>query len=243
MVLPRMHTQMPTIYLFDIDGTLVSTGGVGRRALEAAFAQRYGQPGNFGFGFDGMTDRAIVALALQELRPAVAGGDYESEIDSLLDLYTVALAAETQSSAHSFVVHDGAPDVLDALEPVRQRRAAVVGLGTGNIRRGAEIKLGAVGLYERFAFGGFGCDHHDRARLLAVGAARGAALLGRDLANCNVLVVGDTPKDVAAARAIGAACLAVATGRYSQAELRASGADYTAPTLASPEALRVLLRS
>lgn len=243
-----MPLQRPTIYLFDIDGTLVSTGGVGRRALEAAFSNRYGEKGLFDFSFDGMTDRAIVALALRSLSLAGArrldpddADALGAEIDHLLDLYVSALTLETQAAAATFIVHEGARAALDALEGARVGSGAALGLGTGNIRRGAEIKLGAVGLYSRFAFGGFGCDHQDRAEILSVGAARGAGLLGRDVRDCRVLVIGDTPKDVAAARAIGATCLGVATGRFSEAELRESGAHHTAASLASPEAIRVLL--
>lgn len=228
----------PTIYLFDIDGTLVSTGGVGRRALEAAFRSRYGAEGHFSFGFDGMTDRAIVDIALQAAQLPLDAAEYEAEIDLILDLYVSALVEEAAASASTFVVHDGAPSVLQQLQA---RQGYAVGLGTGNIRRGAQIKLGAVGLFDHFRFGGFGCDHADRAQLLAIGAARGAALLGRDVRDCDVVVIGDTPKDVAAARAIGASCLGVATGRFSAQELRDSGAHYAAETLASPEALRVLL--
>ena len=236
-----MPAQHPRIYLFDIDGTLVSSGGVGRRALESAFALRYGNPGAFNFPFDGMTDRAIVSMALRDLGLTLGEHDLQAEIDAVLDDYVLALAGETQKSAHAFVVHEGAPEVLDALQAGGAQSRGVIGLGTGNIRKGAAIKLGAVGLYDRFTFGGFGCDHHDRAQLLAVGAARGAALLGRGVNECEVVVIGDTPKDVAAARAIGATSLAVATGRYSQSELRACGADHTAASLASPEALQVLL--
>lgn len=244
MVSPSgMAVQKPTIYLFDIDGTLVSAAGVGRRALQAAFTQRYGHPGKLDFGFDGMTDRTIVDMALQQMDPPIPQAQREAEIDAILDLYVAALKLEAKSAAHQFVVLEGAPAVLDALVPLTLQRTGVVGLGTGNIRKGAEIKLETVGLYKRFAFGGFGCDHHKRAALLAVGAARGAALLGHHVSACRVLVIGDTPKDVAAARDIGATCLAVSTGRFTQTELRASGAHHTAPSLASAEAMRVLLPS
>ena len=96
-----------------------------------------------------------------------------------------------------------------------------LGLGTGNMREGARIKLGHAGIYHRFSFGGFGDDSIDRPEILAAGAQRGAAHLGLPLPACRVVVVGDTPKDVAAAQAIGAECIAVATGMHSVAELEA----------------------
>lgn len=234
----------PTIYLFDIDGTLVDTAGAGRRALALAFERRYGRADGLDFSFDGMTDRAIVAIGLAALQPhglvdAWASREAkQAEIDALLEGYVEALRREVEAEAHRFVVYEG---VSHAVDLVRERAEGVVGLGTGNIRKGAALKLEAVGLYERFAFGGFGCDHEDRAQLLAVGAARGAALLGRDVSDCRVLVIGDTPKDVAAAHAIGARCLGVATGRFGVAELKQAGADDVADSLATAEARRALV--
>lgn len=233
-----LQTVRPIIYLFDIDGTLVTTAGAGRKALSAAFVQRYGSSDGLQFPFDGMTDRAIVSLALQAMGSPLAGAELNKEIDVVLDAYVLQLALVAHATSSAFAVYDGVVAVLDQ---VAAGRRGVMGLGTGNVRRGAEIKLTAVDLFHRFAFGGFGCDHHDRAALLAVGANRGAALLGLPLADCDVLVVGDTPKDVAAAHGIGARCLAVATGSYSTAELEAAGADVTVPTLTDPRALAALL--
>jgi phosphoglycolate phosphatase-like HAD superfamily hydrolase len=87
------------------------------------------------------------------------------------------------------------------------------------------MKLTRLGLYHRFAFGGFGCDHEDRPRLLHAGAARGAAHLGASLGACRLVVIGDTPRDVAAARAIGAESVAVATSAFTVEALRAAGAS------------------
>jgi phosphoglycolate phosphatase-like HAD superfamily hydrolase len=105
-----------------------------------------------------------------------------------------------------------------------RERGAAVGLGTGNVREGARLKLGRVGLFEHFDFGGYGCDAEDRAEVIRIGAERGASALGRTLSECRVVVIGDTPKDVAAAQAIGAECVGVATGSYSVDALLACGA-------------------
>jgi len=212
--------RTPTVLLFDIDGTLVSTGGAGRRALERAFeafASRRDACDAFDFG--GMTDRAIVRRGLV----ATGREPAESAIDAVLDLYLGFLDDEVRRTPR-YVVHDG---VLDALDAASMAERVAIGLGTGNIRRGAALKLAPRRLFERFSFGGFGCDHEDRPSLLRIGATRGAAALGVPFEECRVVVIGDTPRDIAAANAIGAECIAVATGGDSLEALRACG-----PTLA-----------
>src|SRR6185436_15306118 len=120
------------------------------------------------------------------------------------------------------------------------RDGIAIGLGTGNLRRGAELKLERAGLAQHFTFGGFGCDHEDRPAIVRIGAERGAALLGTTLDACRVVVIGDTPRDVEAARAIGADSLAVATGGIPPDELSAAGATWALPDLAQPGVVNVL---
>lgn len=230
----------PLIYLFDIDGTLVTTAGSGRKALSAAFKQRYGSCTGLDFNFDGMTDRVIVSDALAAMGLHFSDANLNPEIDAVLEDYTAELSSLALATNNSFEVCQGVHEVLDH---VHVGGLGVVGLGTGNIRKGAQIKLAAVNLYHRFAFGGFGCDHRDRTELLSVGAKRGADLLRMPLDQCDVLVIGDTPKDIAAAHGIGARCLAVATGNYSVAQLTAAGSDVSVATLTDPRALAVLLPS
>jgi phosphoglycolate phosphatase len=207
----------PTVVLFDVDGTLVTTPGCGRRALERAFADRYGTSAVLrDVRLDGMTDRGIARAGLTALGEAADGDAAERAIDALLATYVPLLEDEIRASG-ALRLHRGVQEALDALPGV------AVGLGTGNIRPGARAKLGAVGVFERFAFGGFGCDHEDRAALLRIGAGRGARALGVALAACRIVVVGDTPRDVAAARAIGAVAVGVASARFGVAELVASG--------------------
>ncbi|HXX30304.1 MAG TPA: HAD family hydrolase [Myxococcaceae bacterium] len=228
----------PTILLFDVDGTLVTTGGVGRRALELAFERAHGRrDACSGFRFDGMTDRAIVRGGL-----AALGREATPEaIDALLALYLEVLAEEVAAApSATYRVHAGMEQILDA---ARGRGEVAVGLGTGNIREGARIKLERVGLFDRFAFGGFGCDHEDRPTLLRRGAERGAGHLGVRLGAGRVVVIGDTPKDVLAARAIGAESVAVATGSFTVAELAAAGATHAFATLAVAGALEAVLQS
>ncbi len=226
---------MSVVVLFDIDGTLITTGGVGRRAIELAFEELFGSKDACShFGFDGMTDRAIARQGL-----AALGREPTSEdIDRLIGVYvrhlerTVAAAPD-----HSYRIHDG---MLEAIA-LCERRGFAVGLGTGNIREGARLKLARVGIFERFAFGGFGDDHEERDRLLAAGKRRGAERLGRAFDETHVVVIGDSPRDVSAAKAIGAACVGVGTGSSSAARLRELGATVAFDSLAAPGALDALL--
>lgn len=224
----------PTVLLFDIDGTLLSTGGAGRRAIERAFERRVGnRDACAGFSFAGMTDRAIARGGLQAVGREVT----EAEIDALLAVY-VELLAEEMARTQNARIHDG---MIAALDAAAARGGTAIGLGTGNIRAGAQAKLGHMGIFDRFAFGGFGCDHEHRDKLLRIGATRGAAALGASLEACRVVVIGDTPKDIAAAHAIGAESIAVATGSYDVAALAASGPTHAFDNLAAAGALAALL--
>lgn len=214
----------PTVYLFDIDGTLLATGGAGRRAMEKAFAALTGRADACsGFSFAGMTDRAIARAGLLAVSESVTA----ERIDALLDAYLQSLAAEVTASRGYQVL----PGVQEVLGRLQGRTPCAIGLGTGNIRPGARIKLQRGALEPHFDFGGFGCDHEDRAELLRIGAERGAARLGRPRAACRVIVIGDTVRDVAAALAIGAECIGVGTGGTALGELQQAGAVAVYPDL------------
>ena len=225
--------KRPTIHLWDIDGTLVSSGGAGRRAMQRAFAQVTGASEHGDFEYAGMTDRLIARTGIR--RAGLA--DDEAAIDRLIEVYLGILAQAVPNEMGYRVL----PGVREALDATRGADGVAVGLGTGNVRRGARIKLERVGLFGEFSFGGFGCDHEDRAELLRVGAERGAAELGAPLASCRVIVIGDTTRDVDAARRLGVECLAVGTGGTSVDDLRAAGATWAVDDLVAPDALAVLL--
>lgn len=224
----------PTVLLFDVDGTLITTGGAGRRAIERAFSALHGGDGALAFSLGGMTDRGIVRAGLRERGLP----DGEAAIDALLEHYLVHLGDEV-SRAESYGAHPGVRELLDAAQALGDD--VTVGLGTGNIARGAELKLARVDLWHRFSFGGFGSDHEERAEILRIGAERGAERLGLPRAACRVVAIGDTPRDVAAAHAAGAVCVGVATGSYSTAQLREAGADAVFATLAAPGAAEAVL--
>ncbi len=228
----------PTIFLFDIDGTLIRTRGVGKRALVRALAQ-HGAVDCATFPFAGMTDRLIVRRSLQIAGRAQVD---ESVIDAVLADYVAALREEVAAAPDGdYQIHSGVGAALDAVASAAGPVA--VGLGTGNIRAGAEIKLGRVGLAGRFAFGGFGDDAEARAELLRIGAARGARRLDEPPERCRVVVIGDTPSDIEGAKAIGAECLAVATGPFEPEQLRAHEPEHVLRDLAAPGALQALLDS
>ena len=222
----------PTVLLFDIDGTLITTGGAGRRAIDRAFAQLHGRPDACStFSFSGMTDRAIARLGLQ----AIGRESTEGAIDELISTYVRALAEEVVSTPpDTYRVHAG---MHDAIAQGRKHGMAI-GLGTGNVKEGARIKLERVGLFGEFAFGGFGDDHELRPELIRRGAERGLEHLG--VREARVVVIGDTPKDIHAAHAIGAECLAVATGGFTIEQLREAGGLHVFASLAAPGAMEAL---
>jgi phosphoglycolate phosphatase-like HAD superfamily hydrolase len=226
------------VYLFDVDGTLVHAAGAGRRAFERAVADLHGAIDGAlaGLRLDGMTDRLIVRESM-----AILGLPFDdASCDRLLARYVKHLAEEITGPGYRVL-----PGVVAVLEALRQR-SALVGLCTGNVVDGARLKLARGGLDAYFdwsgsAVCGFADDGEARERLVEAALRRAAARLGRAIRPGEALVIGDTPKDVAAARHTGVPVLAVATGRYGVEALRETGADHVVESLESAEALRFLL--
>ena len=223
-----------TVFLFDIDGTLITTGGAGRRAMAKAFGAVCNDPTALdGVKLGGMTDRLILKAGFKTV-----GRPFTEELyREVMDVYLEHLREEVRLS-EGYVVYEG---VMEAVEACRAHPASATGLGTGNIEAGARIKLKRSGLDEYFAFGGFGSDAEERAALIEAGAQRGADALGEKRGDVNVVVIGDTPRDVHAAHAIGARCICVATGSYTFEELVEASADAVFPTLSAPGALEAIL--
>jgi phosphoglycolate phosphatase len=225
----------PTVLLYDIDGTLISTAGAGRRAIERAFEERFGRRDVLDFPFDGMTDPVIVRMGLRRL--GMDGAALEREVEPTLTAYIQVLTAVC-ATASDFRVH---PGIEAALALTVGRDGFAVGLGTGNVAAGARLKLERVGLHDHFSFGGYGSDDGDRPTLLRIGAERGAERLRAPLATCRVVVIGDTPKDIAAAHAIGAEAIAVGTGSFGVEALRSYGPKYAFTNLTHPAAATAIL--
>jgi phosphoglycolate phosphatase len=207
------------LVLFDIDGTLLSAGGAGRRAVQTALREVFGSTGPDDYWFDGKTDRQIVRDLMR------ADGHEDAVIDARMDAvllrYLERLRDEVRDPTHPMRVHAGVRELLDALEA---RDDVVIGLLTGNLEAGAHAKLEAVGLNpSRFVIGAFGSDHESRPQLPALAQHRARERFGVDLPGSAVVVIGDTPADIACGQGIGARAIGVATGRYTAAQLRGSG--------------------
>jgi len=219
------------LVLFDIDGTLLSAAGSGRRAINAAFHELFGWIAPADYWFDGKTDRQIV----RELMRSEGHDDaaIDGRMDALLARYLQCLQLELRDPGYRPRLYPGVADLLDALEA---RGDVVVGLLTGNVEPGAHAKLTAVGLDPaRFVIGAFGSDHESRPELPHVAQRRARELLGLDVSGSAIVVIGDTPADIACGRGIGARAIGVATGRYSTAELEAHSPSAVFEDLAATE--------
>jgi phosphoglycolate phosphatase len=205
--------------LFDLDGTLLWTHGAGRRAIHTALLEVLGiEHPAAGFRFDGRTDPEIVRLLA-----AAAGREHGPDVvDAVLSAYVRLLDAELSRPGHQTRTYPGVVELLAELEG---RPDCVVGLLTGNVVDGARMKLRSAGIdIARFRVGAYGSDHGDRAELPAIAQRRVREVLGIEVAGRDVVIVGDTPADVACGRGIGARAIAVATGSYTVPDLLAVGA-------------------
>ncbi|HET8622692.1 MAG TPA: HAD family hydrolase [Gemmatimonadales bacterium] len=211
---------MQKLVLFDIDGTILRSAGAGRRAITAALAEEIGPTvGLERVRFDGKTDPQIVVELLEAA--GHAGPHSKERVQALCARYVGLLEDELASTAGMRLL-PGFPAILDRLE---ETSGVVLGLLTGNLARGAALKLSAVGVNpNRFRVGAFGSDSGHRPDLPAIATRRAAPMFGRVPTGAEVVIIGDTPADVACGRGIGARALAVATGSYGLAELEASGA-------------------
>lgn len=211
------------IFLFDLDGTLIWSGGAGLKALQLASREEFGlQDATSGIVLDGMTDLAIVRAILEPHGLATP-----ENIRRLIQAYLRNLR-RTVSEAEGYRVLKGVCEALDFLEG----QGRLLALATGNVKRGARIKLERGALWHRFRLGGFGSDSEERVRIVKLALLRARRALGDRAARA--IVIGDTPRDISAARGAGLPSLAVATGRYDEATLRQAGADVVLPNLARP---------
>jgi phosphoglycolate phosphatase len=214
------------LVLFDIDGTILLTDGAGRRAIGRALIDLAGTSGPVGdHRFDGKTDPQIV----RELLSLAGHPDAEmpARIQAVCDRYLELLELELASPSQETRVMAGVRELLDELARQEAAGLALVGLLTGNLERGAVLKLRSAGIDpSRFAVGAYGSDAAHRPELPAIARRRAESLSGRSIAGPDVVVIGDTPDDVACARPIGARTVAVATGRYDVSILAAAGATH-----------------
>jgi phosphoglycolate phosphatase len=215
------------LVLFDIDGTLVDTGGAGARSWAWAFEQIFGRQIDIAeHSTAGMTDPAIGRATFREV---MEREPTDEELARLLAGYQ-AVIPDFVASSEEYRVLDGVPQLL-----ARLTEAGVpLGLTTGGLEAVAHAKLGRGGLNRFFLVGGYGSDSEDRVELTRAAVRRGERLLGRTLDLRTVFVVGDTPLDIAAAEGVGAVSVGVASGHYDVAELRAAGPDHVLASLLHP---------
>ena len=225
------------LILFDIDGTLLWTDGAGRRAIQQALVEEMGTAGPIDtYRFDGKTDPQIVRelMTLAEHPEA----EVEERIAAVCRRYVGLLTAELQKPPRNMRLLPGVRELLAALEPHENEGRVLVGLLTGNLAGGAALKLAAVGLDPaRFCVGAYGSDSARRPELPAIAAQRAKERTGRAFSGADIVIVGDTPDDVACARPIGARTVAVATGFYDVTKLRATGAAYVFENLTDTHAV------
>jgi phosphoglycolate phosphatase-like HAD superfamily hydrolase len=227
------------LVLFDIDGTILSTDGAGRRAVHRALEEVFGAAAPEGHEFDGKTDPQIVRELMR--LAGMSAHEIEERLPHALARYLELLRDELgEGAGHAHRVYRGVRDLLDALE---SRDDVLLGLLTGNVRAGALAKLVAVGIEpDRFKVGAFGSDHADRPELPAIARGRAEALLRTTVSGQNVVVIGDTPADMGCGRGIGARAIGVATGRYTVEQLEACAAGVVFADLSDTEAvLRAIL--
>ena len=223
------------LILFDVDGTLLMAGGAGNRALGRALQHTYGlENGLNGIRLDGKTDPQIVREALG--RYGKEASLTRQSLNSLFASYIPFLKDEVATSP-DFRILPGVPELMATLST---QSSIALGLATGNIEEGARIKLDRADLTSFFTFGGYGSDAENRTELIRTAIERGLQEISSASA-VDILLIGDTPRDVVHARTAGVRTLAVATGRYSVESLLAYKPDFVMPNLNCTEQIMEIL--
>ncbi len=212
--------------LFDIDGTLLVTGGAGGVAWQRAFEELHGVEADVAEHTDaGMTDPEIVKIVFRE---AVGREGTPEERSQAVGCYLKHLP-DAVAESDGYRVMPGIEDLLPRLI----EDGLLLGLVTGNIEAAAHIKLARANLNRFFGFGGYGSDSADRTEVTKAALRRAGIVSGGALEGGSCLAVGDTPRDVAAGHGAGIAVAGVATGSYSVEQLREAGAEYALESVAS----------
>ncbi|HEX6154196.1 MAG TPA: HAD family hydrolase [Solirubrobacterales bacterium] len=205
--------------LWDIDSTLLKTGGAGAVAWQRAFRELWEVDADITeHTREGMTDPEIAEIVFRE----VIGRDGSDEERAAAIAGYLSHLQEAVDESEGYELMPGIEEILPRLA----EEGVLLGIVTGNIEAAAHIKLGRGGLNRYFAFGGYGSDARDRTELTKKGVERGEEVAGHPLDPKATIGVGDTPRDVAACHGAGIRVVGVATGRYSVEELRREGADW-----------------
>ncbi len=218
------------LFLFDVDGTLVTAKGAGRAAIDRALQATYGTAGAIdAYDFRGKTDPRIVWDLMRGA--GVPDAVIAAGIAACFAAYVHELEAMIGDGTRVQVM----PGIAEVVRALAARDDALVGLLTGNIEPGARAKLSPTGLWPLFRVGAFGSDDVDRRRLPAIACERARSVTGRAFPFERVTIIGDTPLDVDCARACGAVAVAVATGQHAAEELSACAPDVLFPDFADVE--------
>lgn len=219
----------PKLLLFDIDGTLITSGGAGERALRVALKDQFGIDDDLKtVEIAGRTDSGIVRQICRRHGLAETPENFAKFLDGYL--YRLAeLLPQVQGRL--------LPGIIPLLEALKAREDVVLGLLTGNIERGAKLKLDHYGVWHYFEFGAFADDHHDRNELGRFACSRAFERKGVEFPPEQIYVLGDTPHDVSCARAFGAKAIAIATGIFSQVQLAEHAPDYLFEDLSDLDAV------
>lgn len=222
---------MRRLILFDIDGTLLTAGGAGKRAFHDALLEVFGTAGHVrGYSFAGRTDPQIVRELLAH--EGIGAERVAAALPGFWRVYVRNLEQEIDPA--EMRVLPGVHPLLERIEAAGN--GTVLGLLTGNVVEGARLKLDTAGIgFDRFRVGAFGSDHADRPELPAVAVARAEALTGHRYKEKEIVVIGDTPFDIACGAHLGVRTLAVATGHHSQEELAQHGPNHLFADLADTE--------
>jgi phosphoglycolate phosphatase len=211
--------------LFDIDGTLIVSGGAGAESWRRAFDELYGIPADIGsFTDTGMTDPDV---GRETFKGVLGREPTDEEFAKLLDRrlhYLHRAVAESKDYRVLDGVQETIRDLLD--------KGYLLGIVTGNVEPAAHVKLHRSNLNRFFCFGGYGSDSEDRGELTRCAVRRAALVYGAPLGHEHCIVIGDTPHDAEAAHAVGIACVGVASHNFDEDQLRKGGADWVIPSLA-----------
>lgn len=208
---------MAKLILFDIDGTLISSGGAGTRSLNKAFEEIFSIPDGFkGVRMAGKTDIEIMREGMKrhKIEPE------EGLIKRMVEGYIRHLRSEIHNNGRHLK-----PGIKEVIGLLKDTERVYLGLLTGNLEEGARIKLEPFGINPYFPFGAFGSDNEDRNKLLPIALKKFSDIYKISLRPEDTIVIGDTPRDVACSKPFGAYSVVVATGPYSFEELQNSEAD------------------
>ena len=226
-ILDATKARKTRLLLFDIDGTLIHSGGAGIHALILAFKERFGIDDDLhDIEFAGMTDSGIVLSILEKHKIAATHENMSAFLDSYLHFLSLELPRREGKLL---------PGVLELLERLKTRPHVVLALLTGNVSRGARLKLEHYGVWHFFEFGAFADDHRDRNELGRFARARAKEKHEQEFDASQIDVIGDTPRDIACGKAFGARTIAVATGRWRRHELANHDPDFVIDDLSNVE--------